>query len=295
MQISAAMVKELRERTGAGMMDCKKALQEADGDIEAAIENMRKSGIAKAAKKAGRIASEGVILIKVSDDGTRAVLLEVNCETDFVAKDASFLDFSNNVIAVALNQWQADLEAVKGSPIDNGAATVEESRLELVTKIGENIDIRRLERVQRRGDILGSYAHGSRIGVVVDVSGGDDALAKDLAMHIAASRPVCVNADQVPAELLAKEKEIYTAQALESGKPEAIVEKMVSGRINKFLQEITLLGQPFVKDPDQSVAKLLQAHQASVNGFVRFEAGEGIEKKQEDFAAEVMAQAGMKK
>ena len=295
MQISAAMVKELRERTGAGMMDCKKALQEADGDIEAAIENMRKSGIAKAAKKAGRIASEGVILIKVSDDASRAVLLEVNCETDFVAKDASFLEFSNHVITVALNQWQADLEAVKSSPVDNGTTTVEESRLELVTKIGENIGVRRLERVQRQGDVLGSYAHGSRIGVVVDVSGGDDALAKDLAMHIAASRPVCVNADQVPAELLAKEKEIYTAQALESGKPEAIVEKMVSGRINKFLQEITLLGQPFVKDPDQTVAKLLQAHQASVNGFVRFEVGEGIEKKQEDFAAEVMSQAGMTK
>jgi len=295
MQISAALVKELRERTGAGMMDCKKALQEADGDIDAAIEAMRKSGTAKAAKKAGRIASEGIILIKVSEDGTKAVLLEVNCETDFVAKDANFQNFANSVISVALNQWQADVEALKILPIDGNATTVEDARLELVTKIGENIDIRRLELVQRRGDHLGCYLHGNRIGVTVDICGGDDSLARDLAMHIAASRPVCVDKDQVPADLMEKEKEIYSAQAMESGKPAAIVEKMVSGRLSKFLQEITLVGQPFVKDPDQPVAKLLQLHQATVNGFVRYEVGEGIEKKQQDFAAEVMSQAGIKK
>lgn len=295
MQITATMVKELRERTGAGMMDCKKALQEAAGDIEAAIEAMRKSGIAKAAKKAGRIASEGIILIKVADDASRAALLEVNCETDFVAKDANFQNFANSVIAVALDHGQADLDVLKGMPVGEGTASVEDARLELVTKIGENIDIRRLELVPRRGDQLGTYLHGNRIGVLVDISGGDETLAKDLAMHIAASRPVCVDQAQVPAELLAKEQEIYSAQALESGKPAAIAEKMVSGRLSKFLQEITLLGQPFVKDPDQSVAQLLQAHQAAVNSFVRYEVGEGIEKKEQDFAAEVMNQAGMKK
>ena len=295
MQITAALVKELRERTGAGMMDCKKALQEADGDIEAAIEAMRKSGIAKAAKKAGRIASEGIILIKMSEDGAKAVLLEVNCETDFVAKDINFQNFANSVISVALDQWQADVEALKDLPMDGTATTVEDARLELVTKIGENVDIRRLDLVQRQGDHLGSYLHGNRIGVTVDLSGGTESLARDLAMHIAASRPVCVNEDQVPADVIEKEKEIYSAQAMESGKPAAIVEKMVSGRLSKFLQEITLVGQPFVKDPDQSVAKLLQAHKATVNGFVRYEVGEGIEKKQQDFAAEVMSQAGIKK
>lgn len=295
MQISATMVKELRERTGAGMMDCKKALQEAGGDIEAAIETMRKSGVAKAAKKAGRIASEGVVLVRVSDDGARAALLEINCETDFVAKDANFLNFSSSVNDAALEHWQGDLDALKACPIGGGPASIEDARLELVTKIGENIDIRRLELIERQGDILGTYVHGNRIGVVVDITGGDETLAKDLAMHIAASRPVCVNEDQVPADLLAKEKEIYTAQALESGKPEAIVEKMVSGRLSKFLQEVTLVGQPFVKDPDQSVAQLLESHQAGVSSFVRYEVGEGIEKKQEDFAAEVMNQAGLKK
>ena len=295
MQITAALVKELRERTGAGMMDCKKALQEADGDIEAAIEAMRKSGIAKAAKKAGRIASEGIILIKMSEDGAKAVLLEVNCETDFVAKDINFQNFANSVISVALDQWQADVEALKDLPMDGTATTVEDARLELVTKIGENVDIRRLDLVQRQGDHLGSYLHGNRIGVTVDLSGGTESLARDLAMHIAASRPVCVNEDQVPADVIEKEKEIYSAQAMESGKPAAIVEKMVNGRLSKFLQEITLVGQPFVKDPDQSVAKLLQAHKATVNGFVRYEVGEGIEKKQQDFAAEVMSQAGIKK
>ena len=294
MQITAAMVKELRERTGAGMMDCKKALTEADGDIEAAIEAMRKAGVAKAAKKAGRIASEGVILVKAADDATRALLLEINCETDFVAKDANFLDFSAHVVDAALKNWSADVESLKACTLDGGA-TVEDARLELVTKIGENIDIRRLQRIERQGDILGIYVHGSRIGVVVDVRGGDEELARDLAMHIAASRPVCVSEEQVPADLLAKEKEIYSAQAQESGKPAAIVEKMVSGRISKFLQEITLVGQPFVKDPDRSVAKLLEAHQATVAGFVRYEVGEGIEKKQDDFATEVMAQAGIKK
>ena len=296
MQITAAMVKELRERTGAGMMDCKKALQESEGDIESAIEAMRKAGVAKAAKKAGRVASEGTILIKVSEGGDKAVILEVNCETDFVAKDANFLNFSNSVVEAALNHEQTDTEALKDIPITNGSGkTIEEARLELVTKIGENIDVRRLALVQRQGDYLGSYVHGNRIGVTVDLSGGDESLARDLAMHIAASHPVCVSEDQVPADLLAKEKEIYAARAEESGKPAAIVEKMITGQLNKFLKEITLLGQPFVKDPDQSVAKLLQTQGASVNGFVRYEVGEGIEKKEQNFADEVMTQAGIKK
>ena len=296
MQITATMVKELRERTGAGMMDCKKALQEAEGDIESAIEAMRKAGVAKAAKKAGRVASEGAILIKVSETGDEAMILEVNCETDFVAKDANFLNFANIVVTTALSHGQADADALKDIPVADGSdKTIEEARLELVTKIGENIDVRRLALVQRQGDHLGSYVHGNRIGVTVDVSGGDESLARDLAMHIAASHPVCVSEDQVPSDLLEKEKEIYAARAEETGKPADILEKMIAGQLNKFLKEITLLGQPFVKDPDQSVAKLLQTHGASVNGFVRYEVGEGIEKKEQNFADEVMTQAGIKK
>jgi len=289
MAITASMVKELRERTGAGMMECKKALTEANGDIETAIENMRKSGQAKAAKKAGRTAADGVIVM--AQDGTRAVMVEVNCETDFVAKDENFKSFANAVAERALNNDAADVEALMALPLHEGEeTTIEEARQALVSKIGENMNVRRFTRTDAQGAIA-SYSHGVRIGVLVDVSGGDETLGRDLAMHIAASSPVCVDEAQVPADLLAKEREITEAQARDSGKPDNIIEKMIEGRMRKYLGEITLVGQPFVKDPDTKVSKLLQSKGATVNAFTRFEVGEGIEKKVEDFRDEVMAQA----
>ena len=289
MAITASMVKELRERTGAGMMECKKALTEAGGDIETAIENMRKSGQAKAAKKAGRTAADGVIVI--AQDGTKAVMVEVNCETDFVAKDENFRSFSDAVAGRVLNSDAADVEELMGLPLHEGEdTTIEEARQALVSKIGENMTVRRFVRMDAQGAIA-SYRHGVRIGVLVDVSSGDESLGRDLAMHIAASNPVCVEESQVPADMLAKEREITEAQARDSGKPDNIIEKMIEGRMRKYLGEITLVGQPFVKDPDTKVGKLLQAQGASVNGFTRFEVGEGIEKKVEDFRDEVMAQA----
>jgi elongation factor Ts len=288
MAITAALVKELRERTGAGMMECKKALVETDGDIDAAIELMRKQGMAKADKKAGRVAAEGVIEVARSDDGKTVALVEVNSETDFVAKDENFLAFSKAVAAVALAEKPVDAAALSALNLDG--QTVDEARQTLIAKIGENITVRRCQVVECQGDVLGVYSHGVRIGVVVDLKGGDEELARDLAMHIAASRPVCVSQNDVPAELVEKEKEIVSAQAAESGKPADIVEKMVTGRINKFLNEISLLGQPFVKDPDQKVEKLLKSAGAEVVSFTRLEVGEGIEKKTENFADEVMAQ-----
>ncbi|HEB59061.1 MAG TPA: elongation factor Ts [Gammaproteobacteria bacterium] len=288
MAITASMVKELRERTGAGMMECKKALVETDGDMEAAVEALRKSGQAKADKKSGRTAAEGVIIQKTSEDGNTAVLVEINCETDFVAKDENFLKFANGVAERVLSDRPASVEALMEMPIE-GNGSIEEARKALIAKIGENIGVRRFEIVDNAGP-MGIYLHGTRIGVVIALEGGDEALARDIAMHVAASRPVCVTADEVPAELLEKEKAIFTAQAQESGKPPEIIEKMIGGRINKFLKEITLLGQPFVKDPDQTVEKLLKAAGASVTKMVRLEVGEGIEKKQENFADEVMAQ-----
>jgi elongation factor Ts len=286
MQITASLVKELRERTGAGMMDCKKALKEANGDIEVAIEEMRKSGAAKAAKKAGRIAAEGVITIK--QNGQDITILETNSETDFVAKHEDFLAFTNSVIDAVIEHNPADVDALMQLSI--GDQTIEEANQQLVAKIGEKITVRRFEKRTAAGQI-GTYSHGSRIGVIVETEGGDEALAKDLAMHIAASKPVCVSEDQVPQDVLDKEKEIFAAQAAESGKPADIIEKMVSGRIQKYLKEITLLGQPFVKDPDQTVEKLLKAANATVTSFIRYEVGEGIEKKVDNFADEVMAQA----
>jgi len=284
-------VKELRERTGAGMMECKKALTETNGDIEAAIENMRKSGQAKAAKKAGRTAADGVIVTVRSDDGARAVMVEVNCETDFVAKDENFKSFAEAVAERVLNSDAADVDTLMAMPLHEGEdTTIEEARQALVSKIGENMNVRRFARVDATGAIA-SYSHGVRIGVLVDLSGGDESLGRDLAMHIAASNPVCVSEEDVPAEMLAKEREITEAQAKESGKPDNIIEKMVEGRMRKYLGEITLLGQAFVKDPDTKVSKLLQGNGAMVNRFVRFEVGEGIEKKVEDFREEVMAQA----
>jgi elongation factor Ts len=291
MAITASMVKELRERTGAGMMECKKALTEADGNIEAAIENMRKSGQAKAAKKAGRTAADGVIVVAQSDDGSKAAMVEVNCETDFVAKDENFGSFADAVAERVLNSDAPDVTALMALPLHEGEdTTIEEARQALVSKIGENMNVRRFARVAAQGT-LHNYSHGVRIGVLVDVSGGDRDLGRDLAMHIAATNPVCVAESDVPADLLAKEREITEAQAKESGKPDNIVEKMVEGRMRKYLAEITLVGQSFVKDPDTTVAKLLQANGATVNSFVRFEVGEGIEKKVEDFREEVMAQA----
>lgn len=288
MAITAAMVKELRERTGAGMMDCKRALSETDGDLEAAIDLMRKSGAAKADKKAGRIAADGCVVITVADDGKQATIVEVNSETDFVAKDANFASFANSVGAAVLANQPADVDAI--SALDLNGQSVEEARAALIAKVGENIQIRRFETVSSEGHIS-SYQHGAKIGVLVAMTGGDDALGRDIAMHIAATRPVCVDETGVPAETVAKERAIQLDIAIQSGKPPEIAEKMVDGRMRKFLAEITLVGQPFVKDPDQTVGKLLAAKGATITAFTRVEVGEGIEKKQENFADEVAAQA----
>ena len=286
MSISASMVKELRERTGAGMMECKKALVETGGDMEAAIEQLRKSGQAKADKKASRVAADGRILI--AEEGNTAVILEINSETDFVAKDENFGAFAEAVASKVLTGSIASVEELMNAELADGK-TVEQARTALVAKVGENISVRRFTRVAT-DDRMGSYIHGTRIGAVVAMSGGDDELARDIAMHIAASNPVCVDESGVPAETLERERRIFEEQAQESGKPAEIVEKMVQGRVAKFLKEITLVGQPFVKDPDTTVGKLLSGAGASVTGFVRYEVGEGIEKKQENFAEEVMAQ-----
>ncbi len=286
MSISAAEVKALRERTGAGMMECKKALVETDGDIEAAIEAMRKSGLAKADKKAGRTAAEGRIALAV--EGNSAVLAEINCETDFVAGGDDFAAFADGVAQVALKSSPENVEALSALELDGGE-TIDTRRRELIAKIGENINVRRFERVSSQG-VLGRYVHGVRIGVLVDLEGGDEELAKDVAMHIAASNPVCVGPEDVPADVLDKEREIHRAQAEQSGKPAEIVAKMIEGRLRKYVNEIALTGQPFVKNPDQSVGALLKENGAKVNRFVRFEVGEGIEKDETDFASEVMAQ-----
>jgi elongation factor Ts len=290
MAITAAQVKELRQRTGCGMMECKKALVEADADMEAAAEALRKSGLAKADKKAGRVAAEGIVVVEVSGDGKAAAMAEVNSETDFVAKKEDFQYFARAVVQRVLNDMPTDMDALLAMPLEAGGETVEEARRSLVASIGENINVRRFVRLEAAAGAMSSYLHGNRIGVLVDVESGDTDLARDIAMHIAASKPVCVDESGVAQELLDKEKEIFSAQAEASGKPAAIIEKMVSGRIRKFLGEITLLGQPFVKDPDQTVGKLLQAAGASVRAFERLELGEGIEKKSENFAEEVMAQ-----
>ncbi len=291
MEITAALVKELRERTGAGMMECKKALVEAQGDIEAAIEAMRKSGQAKAAKKAGRIAADGAVVIKVAPDGKRAVMVEVNSETDFVAKDANFAQFADAVGEAALASAVADVEALAAQPLHAGeTTTIAEAREALIAKIGENIQIRRLVRFENVQGQLHSYRHGVRIGVLVEMEGGTPELGKDIAMHVAASNPMCVSAEQVPAAALEKEKEIFRVQALESGKPAEVVDKIIGGRVRKYLEEVTLLGQAFVKDAETTVEKLLERAGAKVHRFARVEVGEGIEKKQENFADEVMAQ-----
>ncbi|MBV1915370.1 MAG: translation elongation factor Ts [Pseudomonadales bacterium] len=285
-KISAANVKELRDRTGLGMMDCKKALVAADGDIEQAIEDLRKSSGMKAAKKAGRVAAEGVVAIRMSDDNSFGIMVEVNSETDFAARDDNFLSFVNTVADQVFDSKESDVEKLL-------AAGLETTREALVQKIGENVGVRRAECFSAADGVVGGYVHGnSRIAVLVELKGGDVQLAKDIAMHVAAINPAVVSPDQVDETLISKERDIYSAQAAESGKPPEIVEKMVEGRIRKYLAEISLTEQPFVKDPDVKVGKLLKNAGASVVAFVRYEVGEGIEKEEVDFAAEVAAQIG---
>jgi len=287
MSISASLVKELRERTGAGMMECKKALVETHGDLEAAVEHMRKTGLAKADKKAGRVAAEGLVALAVSEDGHRGAIVEINCETDFVSGGDDFRNFTAQVANLVLENDPADLAALSALPLDG--ETVEEVRRGLVAKIGENIGIRRFKTMQSEGR-LGQYLHGTRIGVLTAINGGDDTLAKQVAMHVAASNPNFVSDAEVPGDQLEKEREILSEQARQEGKPDEIVAKMVEGRLRKWLAEITLVGQPFIMDTDQTVGKLLKSAGAEVKSFTRFEVGEGIEKKEEDFVAEVMAQ-----
>ncbi len=292
-QITAALVKELRDRTGAGMGDCKKALEATEGNLDAAAEKLRMDGAAKADKKAGRTAAEGVLAFAKSD--AAVVVVELNCETDFVAKGDDFRGLAKRAAELALEQAPADVEALVA--LDDAGETLDARRRALIGKIGENMTIRRFERVEKAAGPLVTYMHpGDKIGVIVAMEAGDETLAKDLAMHIAAMSPKYLDSASVPADMLADERRVIEAQVAEQaeGKPAEIVAKMVEGKLRKFVGEITLLGQPFVKEPDQSVEKLLQAKQAKVAGFVRFAVGEGIEKKKEDFAAEVMAQAGIK-
>lgn len=288
MNISADAVKQLRERTGAGMMECKKALVETKGDLDAAAELMRKQGLAKADKKAARVAAEGVIAIEKTPDGRVAAIVEINCETDFVAREQDFRSFAQAVAARALSARPASLEALLEARLDSGES-IEERRRALVAKIGENIGVRRFAVLTAQGH-LGAYVHGTRIGALVTVDGGDTVLAHDLAMHIAASNPKYRTVADIPPDVVSKEREILSEQALGEGKPPEIVAKMVEGRLRKSLNELALTGQPFVKDPDLSIEKLLKGAKATVGRFERFEVGAGIEKKQEDFVAEVMAQ-----
>jgi elongation factor Ts len=287
--VSAQLVMQLRERTGAGMMECKKFLTATGGDIEAAITEMRKAGQAKADKKADRVAAEGAIMIATSNDAREALMVEINSETDFVARDVNFTQFAQAVAQTALVSGTDDVDALKTMKLHGGDVTVEEARQQLVSKIGENIQLRRIVRLKSNG-VIGTYSHGSRIGVLVAMNPGEVEFAKDVAMHVAASRPLVVGPEQVSAEAIAHEREIFEAQARDSGKPQAIIDKMVDGRIQKFLSEVSLMGQPFVKNPDLTVAQWLKQNSAQVEQFIRFEVGEGIEKKQDNFVAEVMAQ-----
>jgi len=290
MAITAALVKELRERTGAGMMDCKKALMETSADLEAAIDLMRASGAAKAAKKSGRVASEGLVNLTVSDDSKNAVILEVNSETDFVTKGSAFIDFVGALGSLALKNKPESLEAFLSQTLDSGE-TVDEARQGIIAKIGENISVRRLQIVTTENGVLGAYKHGERIAVLAVLSGTDGELAKDIAMHVAASKPECVSEDQLSSELVEREKAIFIEQAKESGKPDNIIEKMIVGRMKKFVNEVTLYGQSFVKDPDTTVGALVKSKGAEVESFIRYEVGEGMEKKEDNFVEEVMAQA----
>jgi elongation factor Ts len=292
MAVTAEAVKALRERTGAGMMECKKALVEANGDLDAAAEAMRKAGLAKADKKASRVAAEGVIVLERSADGKRAAIVEVNCETDFVAREKDFQNFAGAVAQAVLEKNPADIEALGALPIAGGKS-VEDTRRELIAKIGENITVRRFQLLEAPA-VVGAYLHGTRIGALVAMKTGDDAVAKDLAMHVAAINPARVAAADVPAEEVAREKGVFIEQAAQdpknAGKPRELLEKIVEGKVRKWLNEITLLGQPFVKDDKQTVEQYLKKAGGEVQSFVRFEVGAGIEKKQEDFAEEVRKQ-----
>ena len=290
MAITAALVKELRDRTGAGMMDCKKALVETNADLEAAIDLMRASGAAKAAKKAGRVASEGLVNVTISDDNKQAAILEVNSETDFVTKGSAFIDFVDSLGRLALKNKPESVESFLGQKLDSGE-TVDEARENIIAKIGENISVRRVQIISTETGILGAYKHGDRIAVLTVLASQDSALAKDVAMHIAASRPECISEDQLSEELLEREKAIFIEQARESGKPDNIIEKMIVGRMKKFVNEVTLYCQSFVKDPDVTVGELVKSNNSKVESFVRYEVGEGIEKKEDNFVEEVMAQA----
>lgn len=288
--ITASMVKELREKTDAPMMECKKALAEAEGNMGKAEEILRIKLGNKASKAASRVTAEGVVTAHIASDAKVGALVEVNCETDFVAKNPEFLGFAGELARLVVEHAPADVGAL--SALSLGAATVDDARKALVGKIGENMTVRRFSRIEAKGKIAAYIHGGAKIGVIVDVAGGDDVLAKDIAMHIAASKPVALSRDDVPAELVQKEREIAAAKAAESGKPANIVEKMIDGAVQKFLKEITLLGQPFVKNDKQSVEQLLKSKEATVGGFVLYRVGEGIEKRKDDFAAEVMAQVG---
>jgi elongation factor Ts len=285
--ITASMVKELRARTSLGMMDCKNALTAAEGNMELAIDDLRKASGLKAAKKASRVAAEGIVLTKIAEDGNYGVVIELNSETDFAARDENFLDFAQQALELAYSNSEADVEAVLN-------AGLEDARQALVQKIGENINLRRIDRLQfsdANQGIVESYVHSNnRIAVLISLQGGDESLARDIAMHVAAVNPMVVRAEEVPKELLAKESEIYSARARESGKPEEIIEKMISGRLRKFIAEVSLLEQPFVKDPDIRIADLLKEAGADIVRFVRYEVGDGIEKAEVDFADEVAAQ-----
>ena len=286
MSISASMVKELRERTGAGMMECKKALVDSDGNLDSAIELLRTKGQAKAEKKAKRIAAEGRITIK--SDAEHTVILEINSETDFVANDSNFINYSESVAIAILENEIVDLESLSKIDLTTGT-NIENARTQLISKIGENISIRRFDKI-KQCDNMGIYTHGARIGVVVSLTGGDEVTSKDVAMHIAASNPICINNEGVPEELVSREERIFQEQAASSGKPPEIIDKMIQGRMKKFFKEVTLLGQPFIKNPDMSVNELLKESKAEIISFKRYEVGEGIEKKEENFADEVMAQ-----
>ncbi len=289
MAITAALVKELRERTGSGMMDCKKALTETNGDLEAAIDLMRSSGAAKAAKKSSRVAAEGLVKVNISDDNKTATILEINSETDFVTKGDAFINFVDTLGALALKTKPANIEEFMMQTLDNGDS-LEKSREDIVAKVGENVSIRRVQTITVDSGVIGAYKHGERIAVLAVLEGGDEVLAKDIAMHVAATRPECITEDELDASLLEREKAIFVERARESGKPDNIIEKMIGGRMKKFINEVTLYGQAFVKDPDTTVGALAKKNNATVVSFIRYEVGEGIEKKEENFAEEVAAQ-----
>ena len=287
--ITAQMVKELRDRTGAGMMECKKALLDSSGDMDKAVEEMRKAGQAKADKKSSRIAAEGVITLSISDDNSIANMVEINCETDFVAKDENFLKFVKTISEVSLENYKGSVDDFNNSKHPSGK-TIEEIRLELVSKVGENVKIRRVQNIKNDGNYMGHYMHGTKIGVAVVLQKENEELAKDVCMHIAAMKPRALNANDIPQEDLKKEREIFVAQAKESGKPDDIIQKMVDGKLKKYISEVTLVDQTFVKDNEITISKLLEKHDNSVLSFYRLEVGEGVEKKDENFADEVMAQ-----